>query len=50
MMHICYPCRYPYYLLGVHSVHVPLVTWLRYTLWVPLFPIGFLCEAVIAYR
>ncbi len=42
--------RYPYYLLRVYNVDVALLTWLRYTLWIPLYPVGFVCEGVIALR
>jgi len=42
--------RYPYYMLRVYNVDVGLLTWLRYTAWIPLFPAGFVCEGVIALR
>merc|ERR1719400_284581 len=42
--------RYPYYMLRVYDIDFGLITWLRYTLWIPLYPIGFICEGVIALR
>jgi len=42
--------RYPYYLLRVYDIDLGLITWLRYTLWIPLYPLGFICEGVIALR
>jgi len=42
--------RYPYYLFRVYDMEVGILTWLRYTIWVPLYPIGFICEGVIALR
>jgi len=42
--------RYPYYLLRVYDTELGLLTWLRYTMWIPLYPMGFICEGVIALR
>merc|ERR1711915_270943 len=42
--------RYPYYLLRVWDVENGFLTWLRYTIWIPLYPVGFICEGVIALR
>ncbi len=36
--------RYPYYMLRTYNCDIGLITWLRYTLWIPLYPLGFLCE------
>ena len=36
--------RYPYYALSVINYEVKQLTWLRYTAWIPLYPIGFTCE------
>ncbi|ESO92520.1 hypothetical protein LOTGIDRAFT_120462 [Lottia gigantea] len=36
--------RYPYYMLSSANIDIGLLTWLRYTLWIPLYPIGFLLE------
>jgi len=29
---------------------VGLLTWLRYTIWIPLYPMGILCEGIIVLR
>jgi len=42
--------RYPYYLLRIWDMESGLITWLRYTIWIPLYPIGFICEGVVALR
>ncbi|XP_035232456.1 very-long-chain (3R)-3-hydroxyacyl-CoA dehydratase-like [Stegodyphus dumicola] len=42
--------RYPYYMLRVYNVNVSFITWLRYTIWIPLYPLGFLCEGIIILR
>lgn len=42
--------RYPYYMLRVYHVDVGLISWLRYTIWIPLYPLGFLCEGIIILR
>lgn len=31
-------------MLRVFSVNVGLLTWLNYTVWIALFPLGFVCE------
>nr|CDS31666.1 3 hydroxyacyl coenzyme A dehydratase 3 [Hymenolepis microstoma] len=36
--------RYPYYALRLFDEEIGLITYLRYTLWIPLYPIGFICE------
>ncbi|KAH9282485.1 Very-long-chain (3R)-3-hydroxyacyl-CoA dehydratase [Echinococcus granulosus] len=36
--------RYPYYALRLFDEEIGLVTYLRYTLWIPLYPIGFMSE------
>ncbi len=41
--------RYPYYLLRVYHVRVDLLTWIRHTIWIPMYPATFICEAVIAF-
>lgn len=35
---------YPYYMLKIFDIEVEAVTWLRYSLWMVLYPLGFLCE------
>ncbi|CAH1173711.1 unnamed protein product [Phaedon cochleariae] len=42
--------RYPYYMSQLHHRENQLLTWLRYTAWIVLYPIGFLCEGVIVFR
>uniref|UniRef100_A0A7N9ATH1 Very-long-chain (3R)-3-hydroxyacyl-CoA dehydratase n=1 Tax=Mastacembelus armatus TaxID=205130 RepID=A0A7N9ATH1_9TELE len=38
--------RYPYYMLGCFNTEWKTLTWLRYTMWIPLYPLGVLAEAV----
>ncbi|XP_062248234.1 very-long-chain (3R)-3-hydroxyacyl-CoA dehydratase-like [Platichthys flesus] len=38
--------RYPFYMLGCIGTDWKLLTWLRYSLWIPLYPLGVLAEAV----
>ncbi|XP_063226020.1 very-long-chain (3R)-3-hydroxyacyl-CoA dehydratase isoform X2 [Bacillus rossius redtenbacheri] len=42
--------RYPYYITQVYKINIRILTWLRYTMWIPLYPLGFLCEGVIVLR
>ena len=42
--------RYPYYITQLLNVEIPFLTWLRYTIWMPLYPLGFLCEGIIVLR
>lgn len=42
--------RYPYYMLRVYRVNIGFITWIRYTMWIILYPFGFLCEGVIILR
>jgi len=42
--------RYPYQLLRVYHFNIGLLTWIKYTMWIPLIPVGFVCEGVIALR
>lgn len=42
--------RYPYYMLRTYEKGIGFITWLRYTVWIPLIPLGFLCEGVIILR
>ncbi|XP_049301891.1 very-long-chain (3R)-3-hydroxyacyl-CoA dehydratase isoform X1 [Bactrocera dorsalis] len=42
--------RYPYYLTQIFKCEIFLLTWLRYTVWIPLYPIGILCEGIIILR
>uniref|UniRef100_A0A665WAP7 Very-long-chain (3R)-3-hydroxyacyl-CoA dehydratase n=1 Tax=Echeneis naucrates TaxID=173247 RepID=A0A665WAP7_ECHNA len=38
--------RYPFYMLGCFNTEWKTLTWLRYTIWIPLYPLGVLAEAV----
>uniref|UniRef100_A0A336MJD7 Very-long-chain (3R)-3-hydroxyacyl-CoA dehydratase n=1 Tax=Culicoides sonorensis TaxID=179676 RepID=A0A336MJD7_CULSO len=42
--------RYPYYLSQLFGLEVGFLTWVRYTIWIPLYPLGILCEGVIILR
>lgn len=41
--------RYPYYALSVLGMEAKTLTWLRYTAWIPLYPMGFTCEATVLW-
>jgi len=41
----CY--RYPFYALSLLNFEVSWLTWLRYSAWIPLFPLGFMCEGMM---
>ncbi|XP_043379502.1 very-long-chain (3R)-3-hydroxyacyl-CoA dehydratase 3 isoform X2 [Chelonia mydas] len=38
--------RYPFYMLSCIDIEWKLLTWIRYTIWIPLYPLGTLAEAV----
>ncbi|XP_013859111.1 very-long-chain (3R)-3-hydroxyacyl-CoA dehydratase [Austrofundulus limnaeus] len=38
--------RYPFYMLACFNTEWKTLTWLRYTIWIPLYPLGVLAEAV----
>jgi len=42
--------RYPYYITQLLNIEISFLTWLRYTLWIPLYPLGFVCEGIIMLR
>ncbi|XP_068203488.1 very-long-chain (3R)-3-hydroxyacyl-CoA dehydratase [Palaemon carinicauda] len=42
--------RYPYYMLRVYDINIGFLTWLRYTIWIPLYPLGFICEGIVILR
>ncbi|XP_053998200.1 very-long-chain (3R)-3-hydroxyacyl-CoA dehydratase 3 [Hylaeus anthracinus] len=42
--------RYPYYITQLLKIEISFLTWLRYTIWMPLYPLGFLCEGIIILR
>uniref|UniRef100_A0A183C6U4 Very-long-chain (3R)-3-hydroxyacyl-CoA dehydratase n=1 Tax=Globodera pallida TaxID=36090 RepID=A0A183C6U4_GLOPA len=38
--------RYPYYALKTLGISLPVVTWLRYNMWLLLYPLGFFLEGL----
>ncbi|XP_073821165.1 3-hydroxyacyl-CoA dehydratase 2 [Musca autumnalis] len=42
--------RYPYYISQILKMQYGLLTWIRYTIWIPLYPLGILCEGIIILR
>ncbi|TNN53170.1 Very-long-chain (3R)-3-hydroxyacyl-CoA dehydratase [Liparis tanakae] len=38
--------RYPFYMLACISTEWKLLTWLRYSLWIPLYPLGVVAEGL----
>nr|XP_057930864.1 very-long-chain (3R)-3-hydroxyacyl-CoA dehydratase isoform X2 [Doryrhamphus excisus] len=38
--------RYPFYMLRSFNTEWKILTWLRYSLWIPLYPLGVIAEAV----
>nr|XP_040572708.1 LOW QUALITY PROTEIN: very-long-chain (3R)-3-hydroxyacyl-CoA dehydratase-like [Lepeophtheirus salmonis] len=42
--------KYPYYLLRTYDIQQGFIAWIRYTLWIPLYPATFICEGVIVLR
>ncbi|EGI63221.1 PREDICTED: very-long-chain (3R)-3-hydroxyacyl-CoA dehydratase isoform X2 [Acromyrmex echinatior] len=42
--------RYPYYIMQLLNIQIAFLTWLRYTIWIPLYPLGFVCEGIIMLR
>ncbi|KAI4458399.1 ptpla domain protein [Holotrichia oblita] len=42
--------RYPYYITQLYKTENKILTWLRYSIWIPLYPLGFLCEGIIVLR
>lgn len=42
--------RYPFYLLALYRYNNKVLVWLRYNVWIPLYPTGFISEALIMYR
>lgn len=39
-------CRYPFYMLACIGTEWKLLTWLRYSLWIPLYPLGTIAEGL----
>lgn len=42
--------RYPYYIMSLLQTELYALTWLRYTMWIPLYPLGILCEGIVVLR
>lgn len=42
--------RYPYYITSLLKREIGILTWLRYTMWIPLYPFGILCESIVLLR
>ncbi|XP_023024038.2 3-hydroxyacyl-CoA dehydratase 2 [Leptinotarsa decemlineata] len=42
--------RYPYYMTQLYKKENKLLTWIRYSAWIILYPVGFICEGVILFR
>ncbi|KPJ15824.1 3-hydroxyacyl-CoA dehydratase [Papilio machaon] len=42
--------RYPFYITQIYKKEIYILTWLRYTLWIPLYPLGILCESIVILR
>uniref|UniRef100_A0A8D0BR91 Very-long-chain (3R)-3-hydroxyacyl-CoA dehydratase n=1 Tax=Salvator merianae TaxID=96440 RepID=A0A8D0BR91_SALMN len=41
--------RYTYYMLAVTGIYFKELTWLQYTLWIPLYPLSVLAQAFAIY-
>lgn len=39
--------RYPYYIISLLKREIGLLTWLRYSVYVILYPLGFMCEGLV---
>lgn len=42
--------RYLYYISQLLNVEIYFLTWLRYTIWIPLYPLGIVCEGITILR
>ncbi|XP_041980644.1 very-long-chain (3R)-3-hydroxyacyl-CoA dehydratase isoform X2 [Aricia agestis] len=42
--------RYPFYIAQLYNKEIYLLTWLRYSIWIPLYPLGILCESMVVLR
>lgn len=47
LMRLCR--RYPFYMLGCFNTEWKTLTWLRYSLWMPLYPLGALAEGTFTF-
>lgn len=39
--------RYPYYIITLVKKEISWLTWLRYSVWIVLYPLGFMCEGLV---
>lgn len=42
--------RYPYYISQLYKKENKIITWLRYSAWIVLYPVGMISEAIINYK
>ncbi|KAF5270294.1 hypothetical protein FQA39_LY08405 [Lamprigera yunnana] len=42
--------RYPFYIAQVCKINLSLLTWLRYSAWIVLYPLGLSSEVIIVYK
>lgn len=42
--------RYPYYISRLLKIRISVLTWLRHTAWIPLYPLGFIFEGIVVIR
>ncbi|KAF7385030.1 hypothetical protein HZH66_012116 [Vespula vulgaris] len=42
--------RYLYYITQLLNIDFYFLMWLRYTIWIPLYPLGVICEGIIILR
>uniref|UniRef100_A0A915JEK0 Very-long-chain (3R)-3-hydroxyacyl-CoA dehydratase n=1 Tax=Romanomermis culicivorax TaxID=13658 RepID=A0A915JEK0_ROMCU len=42
--------RYSHYFLSILNKQIGFITYLRYTVWIILYPVGFICEGIIILR
>lgn len=42
--------KYPYYSAQMLNIEVPFLTWLHHTIWIPSYPMAFICEYLIIKR
>ncbi|XP_038078658.1 very-long-chain (3R)-3-hydroxyacyl-CoA dehydratase-like [Patiria miniata] len=41
--------RYPFYICATLNYDSEVISWLRYTMWMPLYPLGLLSEAIVTF-
>ncbi|XP_022106677.1 very-long-chain (3R)-3-hydroxyacyl-CoA dehydratase-like [Acanthaster planci] len=41
--------RYPFYICATLNYESEVISWLRYTMWIPLYPLGLMSEAIVTY-